>query len=77
MDMAWLIPVLIVVALVVIVGIYLWATYNSLVALNVRVDEAWSDITVQLKRRADLLPNLIETVKGLSLIHISEPTRPY
>jgi LemA protein len=64
MDMAWLIPVLIVVALVVIVGIYLWATYNSLVALNVRVDEAWSDITVQLKRRADLLPNLIETVKG-------------
>ncbi|UCR88984.1 LemA family protein [Mycetocola spongiae] len=60
----WLIPVLIVVALVVIVGIYLWATYNSLVALKVRVDEAWSDITVQLKRRADLIPNLIETVKG-------------
>ncbi|MCU1437908.1 MAG: hypothetical protein JWP66_995 [Naasia sp.] len=59
-----LIPVLIVVALVVIVGIYLWATYNSLVTLNVRVDEAWSDITVQLKRRADLLPNLIESVKG-------------
>jgi len=59
-----LIPVLIVVGLVVVVGIYLWATYNSLVALNVRVDEAWSDITVQLKRRADLLPNLIETVKG-------------
>jgi LemA protein len=60
----WLIPVLIVVALLVIVGIYLWATYNSLVQLNVRVDEAWSDITVQLKRRADLLPNLIEAVKG-------------
>jgi LemA protein len=62
--MEWLIPVLIVVLLVVIVGIYLWATYNSLVTLNVRVDEAWSDITVQLKRRADLIPNLIETVKG-------------
>ena len=60
----WLIPVLIVVAIVVIIGIYLWATYNSLVQLNVRVDEAWSDITVQLKRRADLLPNLIEAVKG-------------
>ena len=60
----WLIPVLIVVALVVIAGIYLWATYNSLVQLNVRVDEAWSDITVQLKRRADLIPNLIEAVKG-------------
>ena len=62
--MEWLIPVLIVVALVVIIGIYLWATYNSLVTLKVRVDEAWSDITVQLKRRADLIPNLIETVKG-------------
>ncbi|MCW4386431.1 LemA family protein [Salinibacterium sp. SYSU T00001] len=54
----------IIVLLVVVVGIYLWATYNGLVTLNVRVDEAWSDITVQLKRRADLLPNLIETVKG-------------
>ncbi|MGG7465078.1 MULTISPECIES: LemA family protein [unclassified Plantibacter] len=62
--MEWLIPVLIVVALVVIIGIYFWATYNSLVTLNVRVDEAWSDITVQLKRRADLIPNLIEAVKG-------------
>jgi LemA protein len=62
--MEWLIPLIIVVVLVVIVGIYLWATYNSLVTLNVRVDEAWSDITVQLKRRADLLPNLIESVKG-------------
>lgn len=62
--MEWLIPVLIVVAVVVLVGIYLWATYNALVQLNVRVDEAWSGITVQLKRRADLIPNLIETVKG-------------
>ena len=60
----WLVPILVVVAILVVVGIYLWATYNSLVALKVRVDEAWSDITVQLKRRADLLPNLIESVKG-------------
>lgn len=59
-----LIVVGIIVLLAVIAGIYLWATYNSLVTLNVRVDEAWSDITVQLKRRADLLPNLIEAVKG-------------
>ena len=51
-------------AVVVIIGIYLWATYNSLVTLRVRVDEAWSDITVQLKRRADLIPSLVETVKG-------------
>lgn len=62
--MNWLIPVLIVVVIVAIAGIYLWATYNSLVTFKVRVDEAWSDITVQLKRRADLIPNLIEAVKG-------------
>jgi len=62
--MEWLIPLGIVVVLLVAVGIYLWATYNSLVQLGVRVDEAWSGITVQLKRRADLIPNVIETVKG-------------
>jgi LemA protein len=54
----------IIVAIVVLIGLWLWATYNSLVALNERVEEAWSDITVQLKRRADLIPNLIEAVKG-------------
>jgi LemA protein len=62
--MEWLIPVLIVVGVLALIGIYLWSTYNSLVHLKVRVDEAWSGITVQLKRRADLIPNLIETVKG-------------
>jgi LemA protein len=59
-----LIVIGVIVLLVVIIGGYLWATYNGLVTLNVRVDEAWSDITVQLKRRADLIPNLIEAVKG-------------
>lgn len=59
-----LVITLVIVALVVIAGIYLWATYNSLVTLRVRVEEAWSDITVQLKRRADLIPSLVETVKG-------------
>ena len=63
-GMVWLIVVGVLVLLVVIVGIYLWSTYNSLVTLGVRVDEAWSDITVQLKRRADLIPNIIEAVKG-------------
>ena len=62
--MEFLIVIGVLVLLVVIVGIYLWSTYNSLVTLNVRCDEAWSDITVQLKRRADLIPNLIEAVKG-------------
>ncbi|AYF98434.1 LemA family protein [Protaetiibacter intestinalis] len=64
MDPIALVIIGIVVLLVVIVVIYLWSTYNGLVKLNVRVDEAWSDITVQLKRRADLIPNLIESVKG-------------
>ncbi len=54
----------IIVLLVIIIGIYLWATYNSLITLKNRVDEAWSDITVQLKRRADLIPNLVSTVQG-------------
>lgn len=49
---------------VAVIGIFLWATYNSLVTLRIRVDEAWSDINVQLKRRLDLIPNLVETVKG-------------
>ncbi len=44
--------------------VFVVAMYNGLVRLKVRVEEAWSDITVQLKRRADLIPNLIETVKG-------------
>ena len=55
---------LIVITIAVVLGIFLWATYNSLVKLNVRVEEAWSDITVQLKRRLDLIPNLVESVKG-------------
>ena len=54
----------IILGIVVIVGIFVWATYNGLVTLRIRVDEAWSDITVQLKRRLDLIPNLVETVKG-------------
>lgn len=59
-----LIAVLIAAGVLVLLIGYVWITYNSLVTLRVRVDEAWSDITVQLKRRADLIPSLVETVKG-------------
>lgn len=45
-------------------GLYLWLTYNGLVILRERIKEALSNIDVQLKRRTDLIPNLIETVKG-------------
>jgi LemA protein len=54
----------IIIAAVVGLGILLIGMYNGLVRTNERVSEAWSDITVQLKRRADLIPNLIDTVKG-------------
>lgn len=59
-----MIAVWIILGLVVLLGLFLWVTYNGLVTLKIRVDEAWSDITVQLKRRADLIPNLVNSVKG-------------
>lgn len=56
---------LIILGAIILVGIfYLIATYNGLVTLRNRVREAWSDIEVQMKRRYDLIPNLVETVKG-------------
>ena len=54
----------IAVGLAVIFGIIVISVYNKLVGSKIRVDESWSDIDVQLKRRYDLIPNLIETVKG-------------
>ncbi len=54
----------IILALVVLILGFVIGMYNSLVQLRVRADSAWSDIDVQLKRRHDLIPNLVETVQG-------------
>ena len=62
--MSGLIVVGIIVAVVVIVGFLLLGLYNGLVRARIRVQEAWSGIDVQLKRRSSLIPNLVETVKG-------------
>ena len=62
--MSILILLLILVGVPLAIGLYVWSAYNRLVGLRNRVDEAWSDITVQMKRRYDLVPNLVETVKG-------------
>jgi LemA protein len=60
LSLGWLI----VLAILVILVVFLALTYNRLVTLRQRVKEAFSDIDVQLKRRHDLIPNLVETVKG-------------
>ncbi len=53
-----------IVIILLVLGLIIAGMYNSLVQLRVRADSAWSDIDVQLKRRHDLIPNLVETVKG-------------
>ncbi|HJV08796.1 MAG TPA: LemA family protein [Acidimicrobiales bacterium] len=55
---------IIVIALVVLVLLYVIVTYNGLVRLRNRIQNAWAQIDVQLRRRYDLIPNLVETVKG-------------
>ncbi len=57
-------PLLIILAPLALIAIYLVGVYNSLATLKVKIKEAWSQIDVQLKRRIDLIPNLVETVKG-------------
>lgn len=54
----------IIIAIVAITVLYVWSTYNSLATGKVRIKEAFSGIDVQLKRRVELVPNLVETVKG-------------
>jgi len=55
---------LIILGILVLLVIFLVAMYNGLVRLKIQCDNAWADIDVQLKRRYDLIPNLVETVKG-------------
>jgi LemA protein len=55
---------IIILVIVVLVGLYAVFSYNRLVSLRNRIENAWAQIDVQLKRRYDLIPNLVETVKG-------------
>ncbi len=59
MNMLW-----IGIGAVALVLMYFWSLYNALVTLKTQIEEAWSQIDIQLKRRADLIPNLVSTVKG-------------
>ena len=56
--------VIVVVVLVVLIALFIWASYNGIVSLKNKIDNGWAQIDVQLKRRHDLIPNLVETVKG-------------
>ena len=56
--------IVVLIVIVAAIALFFVATYNRLVTLRQRVKEAWADIDVQLKRRHDLIPNLVETVKG-------------
>jgi len=62
--MALEIILLAIVAVIVLLVLFFVLVYNSLVAMRMRIDNAWSQIDVQLKKRYDLIPNLVETVKG-------------
>lgn len=56
--------VIVIIVVLIVLALWIVKIYNGLIKLKVRTNEAWSDIDVQLKRRYDLIPNLINTVKG-------------
>lgn len=57
-------PVWIIGGALALLAMYLWSLYNGLITESTQIDEAWGQIDIQLKRRTDLIPNLVETVKG-------------
>ncbi len=59
-----MIPIIIVIAIVVIIGLWIMGSYNALIRLKNQVEEAFSTMDVYMKKRYDLIPNLVETVKG-------------
>lgn len=59
----WLVPVIIVVALVLVIGIYLWTQYRTLSQLNAAATESWANVTGQLQSRAALVPGAVDTIK--------------
>jgi len=60
--MLW--TLIIPIAVIVVLALFIWSLYNGLIRLKNNIENAWAQIDVQLKRRADLIPNLVETVKG-------------
>ncbi len=57
-------PVVLLLIGIVVVVLFLWSLYNTLITMSTQIDEAWSQIDVQLKRRTDLIPNIVTSVKG-------------
>ena len=57
-------PLVVIVIGIVLIVLFLWSLYNSLITMSTQIDEAWSQIDVQLKRRTDLIPNIVSSVKG-------------
>jgi LemA protein len=62
MDVGVIVAVVVIVVVLVALGLYLWSTYSSLVALKGRVDEGWKDLRTEIAQRAALVPNIVDTV---------------
>jgi len=63
MKKIWL-PILVVIGIILVIGLSFSGTYNTLVTMDQQVENSWAQVQNQLQRRADLIPNLVETVKG-------------